>query len=170
MQRAKDADRLAIYSDSTYPAGPDASGEITYIHVPPLNPLTSACKPFIDLNIPPDVCAPRSNHRSASPLSSRRILLVLHLSRGPKVLWRQGGRQGSHQTLGPGICAIAVRLTPADAINDATDARALRTAGHAHRAATAGSESPPWVIAVFLVLAFTPPVVFVFVLVPTSTH
>ena len=74
MQRAKDADHLAIYSDSTYPVGPDPSGEITYIHVPPLNPLTSACKPFIDLNIPPDVCAPV-------------IIVVLALSAAAAFFW-----------------------------------------------------------------------------------
>ncbi|KAI9509018.1 hypothetical protein F5148DRAFT_813399 [Russula earlei] len=40
MQRAKDADHLTIYSDAMYPVGPDNSGEITYVHVPSLSPLT----------------------------------------------------------------------------------------------------------------------------------
>ncbi|KAF8496567.1 hypothetical protein F5888DRAFT_397646 [Russula emetica] len=39
MQRSKDADHL-IYSDATYPVGPDVHGRITYVHVPPLSPLT----------------------------------------------------------------------------------------------------------------------------------
>ena len=46
MQRSKDADHLAIYSDATYPVGPDASGRITYVHVPPVSPLTSANHPL----------------------------------------------------------------------------------------------------------------------------
>jgi len=40
MQPAKDASKLPIYSDVTYPVGPDASGEISYIHFPPLSPLS----------------------------------------------------------------------------------------------------------------------------------
>ncbi|KAF8267543.1 hypothetical protein EI94DRAFT_1311846 [Lactarius quietus] len=40
MQPAKDASKLPIYSDATYPVGPDASGEISYIHFPPLSPLS----------------------------------------------------------------------------------------------------------------------------------
>ncbi|KAH9074227.1 hypothetical protein EDB83DRAFT_2515984 [Lactarius deliciosus] len=40
MQPAKDASKLPVYSDSTYPVGPDVSGEISYIHVPPLSPLS----------------------------------------------------------------------------------------------------------------------------------
>jgi hypothetical protein len=49
MQRAKNADHFAIYSDATYPVGPDKSGRITYVHVPPLSPLTGAHNLFIDL-------------------------------------------------------------------------------------------------------------------------
>ncbi|KAI9438652.1 hypothetical protein H4582DRAFT_187700 [Lactarius indigo] len=40
MQPSKDASKLPVYSDSTYPVGPDVSGEISYIHVPPLSPLS----------------------------------------------------------------------------------------------------------------------------------
>ncbi|KAH9962917.1 hypothetical protein BC827DRAFT_180606 [Russula dissimulans] len=40
MQHASDANHLAYISDAIYPVGPDASGEITYVHVPPLSPLT----------------------------------------------------------------------------------------------------------------------------------
>jgi len=43
MQHASDAEHLAYISDAIYPVGPDASGEMTYVHVPPLSPLTSAC-------------------------------------------------------------------------------------------------------------------------------
>ncbi|KAF8474452.1 hypothetical protein DFH94DRAFT_131821 [Russula ochroleuca] len=49
MQRAKDTNHLAIYSDATYPVGPDESGRITYVHVPPLSPLTGTHNLFIDL-------------------------------------------------------------------------------------------------------------------------
>lgn len=49
MQRSKDADHLAIYSDATYPVGPDEFGRITYVHVPPLSPLSGAYNLFIDL-------------------------------------------------------------------------------------------------------------------------
>jgi hypothetical protein len=43
MQRLKDPDRLDFHSAVTYPVGPDTSGEITYLHVPPLSALTSTC-------------------------------------------------------------------------------------------------------------------------------
>ncbi|KAI0298733.1 hypothetical protein B0F90DRAFT_689280 [Multifurca ochricompacta] len=39
MQPAKDADHLTIYSDATYPVGPNTAGEISYVHVAPLSPL-----------------------------------------------------------------------------------------------------------------------------------
>ena len=59
MQRINDADHIATYSDSTYPVGPDTSGEITYVHVPPLGPLSSACDLFVGIDTLPNVCAPR---------------------------------------------------------------------------------------------------------------
>jgi len=49
MQRSKDADHLASYSDATYPVGPDASGRITYVHVPPPSPISGAYNLLIDL-------------------------------------------------------------------------------------------------------------------------
>ena len=55
MQRAKDGDHLASYSDATYPVGPDASGRITYVHVPPLNPLTGAYTLFMTLSTRPTI-------------------------------------------------------------------------------------------------------------------
>jgi hypothetical protein len=83
MQRAN-ADHLAVYSDATYPVGPDESGRITYVHVPPLSPLTGAHNLFIDL-APSDVYALRSGRHNASLPGDRRILLLLHLPRRPEM-------------------------------------------------------------------------------------
>ena len=64
--------------------------------------------------------------------------------------WPCQDRQGPHrQAAAPGIRAIAVRLAlegddddaAAATATDAPNARALRTAGHAHRAAAPGSKS-----------------------------
>jgi hypothetical protein len=46
MQRSKDAEHLAIYSDA-YPVGPDANGEISYVRFPPLSPLNGTCYLFM---------------------------------------------------------------------------------------------------------------------------
>lgn len=88
MQRAKDADHLASYSDATYPVGPDASGRITYVHVPPLNPLTGAYTLFMTCVYPASHLTSarfRSGCHSAGLHGDRRILLLLLLSRGPEI-------------------------------------------------------------------------------------
>ncbi len=89
MQRSKDADHLAIYSDATYPVGPDASGRITYVHVPPVSPLTGAYNPFELTYHPSDSRALHvgRSHHSTSLHSDRRVSLLLYVSRRPEVLW-----------------------------------------------------------------------------------
>lgn len=42
MERSKDADHLT-YSDAMYPVGPNVSGDISYVHLPPLSALNGAC-------------------------------------------------------------------------------------------------------------------------------
>lgn len=172
MQRLKDPDHLDFHSTVTYPVGPDASGEITYLHVPPLSALTSTCNqsPCFYLTSHLTCALLASNHHSVGLHSSRCIHLVLPLSPDCEVPERPcQGRQGPHrQTTAPGIRAIAVRPAlegdddaAAGATTDASDARALRTAGHAHRAAAAGSKSLARVVARALIFF----VVFIFALV-----
>lgn len=161
---ADDADHLAKYSDATYPVGPDKSGEITYVHIPPLNPLSSACDPAsCRLGTPPDVCARSSTHRRARLHGSRGVRLVLHPSSGPEVPPHQDRRATRHQaTDGFGVRAVALRLAPKGAADDAAAARALRAgAGHAHRAAAARRESLAGVVALALAYAFALVVVVV---------
>ena len=112
MQSIKDVDHLAVFSDASYPVGPDTSGEITYVHVPPLGPLSSTCSFFVDLTSHLTSALLASNHHSARLYGSCRIHLVLRLSHGPEVARRQH-RQGQHQTADFGIRAIAVRPAPA---------------------------------------------------------
>jgi hypothetical protein len=112
MQRIKDVDHLAVFSDASYPVGPDTSGEITYVHVPPLGPLSSTCSFFVGLTSHLTSALLASNHHSARLYGSCRIHLVLRLSHGPEVARRQH-RQGRHQTADFGIHAVAVRPAPA---------------------------------------------------------
>ena len=141
MQHAKDADHLAIYSDATYPVGPDASGRITYVHVPPLNPLTGAYTLLYDFVYSARLTSAffRSGGHNASLHGDRRILLLLFLSRAAEIPWRQDQRGPPRQTAGLGVCAVAVRPAPADAAGDASAACAPRRAGHENRTAAAGT-------------------------------
>lgn len=50
-QPSKDINKLPIYSDSTYPVGPSVSGEISYIHFPPLSPLSITIITIASLSI-----------------------------------------------------------------------------------------------------------------------
>lgn len=183
MQRINDADHIATYSDSTYPVGPDTSGEITYVHVPPLGPLSSACDLFVGFDTPPNVCALPTSHRHGAILpSGRRIHLVLPLSSGPKVEPRRNrrNRQRPRQTTtGLSLGSIrAIAVHPALAADDDHDDHAaehatlaaarraaLRRAGHAHRKAAAGRETLARVVVLALAFVVARIVVIVVVVV-----
>ena len=86
---------------------------------------------------------------------------MLHLSGGPEVTGFQGG---TRQTASPGVHALAVRPSSKDAADtdDAPAVRALWAVGRAHRAAAAGPEPLPRLVAL-PALALAHPLVLAFV-------
>jgi len=187
MQHASDADHLAYISDAIYPVGPDASGEITYVHIPPLSPLTSACATSFFLAPHVTSYARTSTRRSPSLHGGRRIHLLLRLSPDTEVLRRKDSNgQGSHQTAGPGLRALAIRPADRDdAPDDAAASRALRRPrsrtrtrirragraagqGYAHCAPSAGGE--PFAGLAALALDFALPLVVGFCIVVAVTY
>ncbi|KAI9458616.1 hypothetical protein BJY52DRAFT_1186750 [Lactarius psammicola] len=84
IQPSKDASKLPVYSDSTYPVGPDASGEISYIHIPPLSPLSITIITIASLSIAlflwcyiyPLIQRSRGSRASAGALHAKRPVLA----------------------------------------------------------------------------------------------
>jgi hypothetical protein len=158
-QPSKDINKLPIYSDSTYPVGPSVSGEISYIHFPPLSPLSSPSHFLFHSawKIAPDAPAPNSNNHNYSQPFHRPLPLVLHLPYDQETT-----RLPQHGTLQPSIHALALRPSPKDAAsaNDGRDpavrAPRARAVGNAHRAPADGPRLLPRFVALpALAIAYT---------------
>ncbi len=75
MQPAKDASKLPEYSTSMYPVGPDVSGEISYIHIPPLSPLSS---PWHFSSVKPEI-APDASDSTVTIITIASLAIALFL-------------------------------------------------------------------------------------------